>query len=334
MKIIPAAGILITLSLVTGCKSMPVLDQLQGKDCPAEYKAKPGYFYAIGSAANLEQAKLNARKDLASQISSDITSRMERQVQDRNGRIQRSASDYVKSESSAIPMDQHAIEAVCETGGQFYARASLSHTALIQSTGQRLDANLKIIRQQLKRGSHASLYEKYQARNALENKLAQSRAYQAILQQYAGKPPSDSQQTLLTQAERFMEANRRLHLGVTADDSLNPLLPLLEEALSKAQLPYHKGSRKAAAVVSIQGDLHRQTSHGRYVVQLQARLRVKRGDTGALLSEKDLGQVTTVSTAGYETAMRNAQRQMQLRLKQYLAGTPQQIKQRLGLDKT
>jgi|GEM_PF-4815474 len=184
---------------------------------------------------------------------------------------------------------------------------------------------------QLQHAARASLYEKYRARNALVNEANQSQAYLAILQQYAGQQPSAYQNMLLARAETFIEQHKHLRLGVTADASVNPLLSLLEQSLSKAQLSYQKGSRNVAAVLDLKGNLNQQINHGRYVVQLHARVRVKRNDSGELLSEKDLGQVTTVSTAGYDVALKNAQRQLQLRLKRYLEGSGQEIKLRLGL---
>lgn len=324
-------SLLISIAL-SACNSITRLTSL-GHDsiCLSAPLVQDGVFYASGSAATLEQAKSNARQDLVLQISSEVSSKVENKTTDINGNVRSRSSSVMQAKSAAIPIDQHKIIETCQAGHSTYVALTLKKQALISSTKVRLETTILESEKIYRRIKYATLYEKYIARQLINEKLTTINTYSNILLQYAGFQVNKKTRALTLRLEKYLEKSGRLVIGVQSSRGLKPLQNVLEQALNKSKLEYKQGSRRTVALIKLNARQDKQRLGKRYIIKLNASLDVIRSDTGKMLSSYDLGQAVGTSTISYKLALQGAQRTLQNRLKQHLNKDANKVIKILGL---
>lgn len=85
-----------------------------------------------------------------------------------------------------------------------------------------------------------------------------------------------------------------------------------------------------AALVSLNAQLTKKKLKNYYVVQIKASLAVRRADDNELLSVLSFKEQTSLSTASYSMAKKDALRKLSLNLKQRLAGPKSTVLKTLG----
>lgn len=319
--------------LLTGCpKSLMVKESGESVSCIQAYQADADHFVAIASGANLEMAKTNARRDIAQQISSTISSRMDRKRKLQGEKFSETTEEHVRSETNAIPIDQHQIDDVCQSGKTYYARASLSKQALISSTKTRLSFHKSEVQRKLKKASGAGLYGRYQIKSSLSENIKHLRTLVVLLEQYAPNENLKPFNSSLQKAERFVADNQEIRIAVGSSEVTDSLLPIIERALSKAQLKYTRNNKNAAALVLLDAKLSKKKLKDHYVAQIKADLFVRSNDDNELLSRVALKEQTSLSTVGYHIATKDALRKLHIHLTQRLSGSREYLLKTLGFD--
>ena len=153
--------IFISLLSLSACKQLTQLTHSRAEEtiCLKKHAVNEQTFYASGSAASLEQAKLNARQDLVQQISSSVSSNIESIKTDNAGNVQHSASSQAKSVTTLIPIDKHKVIDSCKSGNTYFSAITLSKNELLKTVLFRLTNQAKDTNELLSRISNSSQYQ-------------------------------------------------------------------------------------------------------------------------------------------------------------------------------
>ncbi len=323
----------LALALLAGCQSLPksISAITGGGSCLTHVDATNGVFTAYASGPTLEKAKINARSDLAQQISSNISSVSENSTALTNGRVNEHSVSSIRSESKYIPIDGHRIDQTCKSGSTHYVRASLSQKTLVSSSQSRLKQQISQAQRTLKQARRASSYERYLSRGELKLQLDKLLVLNQLLQQYDDQYQPKRMKKTLDSAQKFIDKNKNLRINIKAYRTIEPLLPTLEGALRKAELDYGRRHKNSAIDIELKVTPNYKKGNGRHITNLSATLFVRRVDTGELLSKISLGEKTGTSSIDQKTSLKIALKAMNQQLRRQLQGDKTRIRQKLGI---
>ncbi|MDH5392917.1 MAG: LPP20 family lipoprotein [Gammaproteobacteria bacterium] len=325
----------ICMSVLSGCQSPGFFNKPQSHEiiCLNTPALRHNVFYASGSAATLEQAKLNARQDLVQQISSNVSSTIENTKTDHDGKLSQLSLNRAKSESTAIPVDQHKLVDSCKSASTYYVAISLNHAALVKSTKLRLEKEIRQAKSSLGLVKDASLYQQYIQHQQLSRQHKSINAFKDILLQYDKKPLSREITAFISTLETFLLSSGNLTVSIRTGPHLGALRGTLEQALNSAKLAYKTDSNDTVASISLRAKQNHYFKNNRHFVRLRAVLEVFRNDTQQLLSRHDLKFVVHSSSVSSELALENAQQALSLKLNKLLSSEPEKLRKILGLEK-
>jgi len=323
----------IALALISGCQTLPKsISAIAGSStCLSHIETTNETFTAYASGSSLEQAKTNARADLAQQVSSNITSISANKTELNNGRLSEHNASTIHSESKHIPIDQHRIDQTCKSGHSHYVRASLSKAALIASSRSRLQQQIDQTQRNVEKARNASSYERYLSRDKLKRQLDKLIVLDQLLQQYDETYQPNRINKIVDKAQLFIDKNQHLRINITASSTVAPLVPALENALRKAELNYGRHQKNAAIDILLKATPDYKKGNGRHITHLRASLMIRRVDTGELLARISLGEKTGTSTINQSTSMDIALKAMNQNLKRQLQGDKTQLRNKLGI---
>ncbi len=325
-------------TVLVGCQSIvpKSFSALSGEGClQASSFNESDRFVAYGSGVSLERATRSAQGVLAQQISSTVSSEVRSATRVKGEVAEFEGSVVTELVTENIPLDQHRIEQTCQASGTYYVRVSLEKSALVKSSQVRLMGQRREIRRALQQAGNKSDYERYLVREQLQRQLVKLMLFDALLLQYADGHDGRSTQRVAEGVQRFIVDNRHLRISLVAPRDLRSLLPPIEHALRRAELDYGLGLSGAAAEIRIKGrPEHRKTPTGRYVTHVDARLEVRRTDTGELLASLRLGKKSGESSQSRGVALEIALKKHTQSLKRKLHGDKAAIRKVLGIVKT
>ncbi len=326
------------LAVLVGCQSIvpKSFTMLKEEAClDASSSAESSRFVAYGSGVSLERATRSAQGVLAQQISSTVSSEVRSATRVKGEVAEFEGSVVTELVAENIPLDQHRIEQTCQASGTYYVRVSLEKSALVKSSQVRLMGQQRAIRRVLQQAKSKSDYERYLVREQLQRQLVKLMLFDTLLLQYADRHDRRSTERVAEGAHRFIADNRHLRISLIVPKSLRSLLPPIEHALRRAELEYGLGLSRAAAEIRIKGrPEYRKTPTGRYVTHVDARLEVRRTDTGELLASLRLGKKSGESSQSRGTALEIALKKHSQSLRRKLHGDKTAIRKVLGIVKT
>lgn len=324
-------GLSLSSLLLSGCKQIKQLSGLtdEEKICLKTVSGNADVFRASGSAKTLEKAKLNARQDLALQISSNVSSAIENKQTASNNHSSQQSSSWTKSETENIPLDQHRIDQTCKSGSTYYAAASLEKARLLKSVQQRMSHLSKTANNAINKLEHQNRYQQYLNARHMQKSLAQLRSLQKLLTIYNQSIATDTLATI-DKLQDTVDRSATLVLGLQGKKS--PALTMIEQALNRAELEYQQGIENVVAIISLKTHDNIQRAGNRFIFKLNASIDVMRADTRKLLKRHNLGKIVTTSTVSSELAIDNAYQKLADRVRQHLNVAPEKIRKILGLE--
>lgn len=302
--------IIVVLLLVTGCKtalnlpnSMLASNSSQVPSqglCLKPHTPSEQHYYASGSANSLEKAKQRAREDLAAQISSQISVKSQSSDKLLNGKANSKFEQHATLISAAIPLDKHRIVDQCHSHGRYFVALQLDKASLKNAITHRYHRSREDSKKLLARRNQYSPYEAFLAHYQAQELLAALNTYQPFLTAPATELPP-----LLTALSQFVDDHKKLAIRVQTNEVLQPLKPLLEQALQAEQLHYQ--SHQGVATLSLSGKPLARVMNQRFFVKLKTELTFRRDDTGELLKRISLPAVNASSSLSQEAALISAQ---------------------------
>lgn len=302
--------IILTLLLVTGCKTAlnlpnnvltPNSSQAPSQGlCLKPHTPNEQHYYASGSANTLEKAKQRAREDLAAQISSQISVKTQTNDELLNGKASSTFEQRATLISAAIPLDKHRIVDQCHRHGRYFVAIQLDKTSLKTAITHRYHRSREDSKKLLARRNQYSPYEAFLAHYQAQELLAALNTYQPFLTTSATVFAPEAKAL-----SQFIDDHKKLAIRVYTDDLMQPLKPLLEQALQAEQLHYL--SQQSVATLRLSGQQQARKLNQRFFVKLKTELTFRRDDTGELLKRISLPMVNASSSLSQEAALINAQ---------------------------
>ena len=97
-------------------------------------------WWGVGEGQDRDVAKRAALKDVAAKLKVSISGKLESQVTDNNGRVDRQARNRISEEVQKTEFSNYTIEKTAQSGSHFYVLAKVDRQAFIRDAKAKLDA--------------------------------------------------------------------------------------------------------------------------------------------------------------------------------------------------